>query len=230
MTKETTDIARFQTGVRNLDALLKGGLPRGTVTVLAGPPGAGKTILAQQICFHNASPEARVLYFITLSEPAAKTLRYLSQFRFFDQRKLESEVQFVDLGAIFRAQGLEEASGLMMEHVRRSSRRRRGGQLQAFDDLVTSHELRKFSYEIAVNLMAWEATTSSWRVRTPASRPTRSSRSSTASSRSTARAVRRAAAFRADRQDAGDRAQPRRALFHITSNGIEVFAPRHHPS
>ena len=37
--------------------------------------GSGKTVLAQQLCFHNASPKRRVLYFNTLSEPAAKTLR-----------------------------------------------------------------------------------------------------------------------------------------------------------
>src|SRR2546421_4948125 len=101
---ETSDVARVKTGVRNLDALLLGGLPKGTVAVLGGPPGAGKTILAQQICFHNASPETRVLYFNSLSEPTAKTLRYLTQFQFFDARKIEAGIQFVDLGRILRTE------------------------------------------------------------------------------------------------------------------------------
>ncbi len=60
MTKKN-DVTRIATGVRNLDGLLHGGLPRGSVVVLAGPPGAGKTILTQQICFHTASARQRVL-------------------------------------------------------------------------------------------------------------------------------------------------------------------------
>ena len=87
MTKKT-EIARVQTGIRNLDALLDGGLPKGSVTVVAGAPGSGKTILTQQICFHNASARDRVLYFSTLSEPIAKTLQHLRQFSFFDPRKV----------------------------------------------------------------------------------------------------------------------------------------------
>ena len=75
MTKKTA-IARIETGVRNLDALIGGGLPKGSVVVIAGPPGAGKTILTQQICFHHARQGGRVLYCNTLSQPTAKTLLY----------------------------------------------------------------------------------------------------------------------------------------------------------
>src|SRR5438445_2355620 len=108
---ETSDVARVKTSVRNVDALFLGGLPKGTVAVLGGPPGAGKTILAQQICFHNASPETRVLYFNTLSEPTAKTLRYLSQFQFFDASKIETGIQFVDLGVILGPRGSNHSPG-----------------------------------------------------------------------------------------------------------------------
>src|SRR5664279_6017061 len=104
-------LPRIETGVRNLDALLRGGLPKGSVSVFGGAPGAGKTILAQQICFHHARAKQRVLWFSTLSEPTAKTLLYLSQFSFFDREKIEAgDVQFVDLGVILRATGLNEAT------------------------------------------------------------------------------------------------------------------------
>ncbi|HZR10339.1 MAG TPA: ATPase domain-containing protein, partial [Myxococcales bacterium] len=157
---ENTDIKRLRTGVRNLDALYMGGLPKSTVTVIAGPPGTGKTILAQQICFHNASPETPVLYFNTLSEPTAKTLRYASQFGYFDPSKLGAEFQFVDLGSVLRAGGLEEATGLIMEHVKRVKPAIVAvDSFKSFDDLAKSRaERRKFGYEIAVNLMAWETT------------------------------------------------------------------------
>src|ERR1700710_766968 len=99
---KNTAIARMASGIRNLDAILQGGWPMAAVTIITGPPGSGKTVLAQQICFHNASPKSRVLYFSTLSEPTAKTLRYLSQFTYFDAEKLETGFQFVDLGGVLR--------------------------------------------------------------------------------------------------------------------------------
>jgi circadian clock protein KaiC len=100
MTKKR-GLVRIPTGVRNLDEILQGGWPEGSVTIVAGPPGSGKTILTHQISFHNASPTRRVLYFNTLSEPSAKTLRYLSQFDYFDAGKLDKAIQFIDLGGIY---------------------------------------------------------------------------------------------------------------------------------
>jgi circadian clock protein KaiC len=159
MTKKN-DLARIETGVRNLDDLFRGGLPKDTVIVVAGPPGAGKTIFTQQICFHNASAKQRVLYFNTLSEPTAKTLRYLDQFAFFDSKKLDDGVQFVDLGVMLRTKELE-ASKLIMEHVKKVKPHIVViDSFKVFDDLAKSREeLRKFGYELAVNLMAWETTT-----------------------------------------------------------------------
>jgi circadian clock protein KaiC len=162
MTKKKHDVARIETGVRNLDELFHGGLPKGSVIVVAGPPGSGKTILTQQICFHTASAKQRVLYFSTLSEPTAKTLRYLNQLSFFDARKLDAGgIQFIDLGVMLRTQGLEEASKLIMEHVKKVKPAIVIiDSFKVFDDLAKSkEELRKFGYEIAVSLMAWEATT-----------------------------------------------------------------------
>ena len=77
MTKKH-EIPRIPTGVPNLDELLNGGLPKASVTVVSDAPGSGKTIFTQQICFHNATAKTRVLSFSTLSEPTAKTLRYLN--------------------------------------------------------------------------------------------------------------------------------------------------------
>jgi circadian clock protein KaiC len=159
MTK-TTRTDRLNSGVRNLDDIFDGGLPRGSVTVLSGPPGSGKTILTQQICFHNATPTSRILYFNTLSEPTAKTLRYLRQFTFFDPMKLTNAIQFVDLGGIVRNDGLEQINALIMDHVKKVKPSIVViDSFKVFDDLSRSkEELRKFGYEIAVNLMAWETT------------------------------------------------------------------------
>jgi len=160
MTKKK-QIARIESGVRNLDALFHGGLPKGSVVVVGGPPGAGKTILTQQICFHNASRKQRVVYFNTLSEPTAKTLRNLDPFSFFDPKKLDDGMQFIDLGTILRSEGLAEASNLIMQGIKKAKPAIVViDSFKVFDDLSKSKaELRKFGYELAVNLMAWETTT-----------------------------------------------------------------------
>jgi circadian clock protein KaiC len=153
---------RIKTGIRNFDEILFGGVPKGSLTVLAGTPGAGKTILSQQIVFHNASVKSKVLIFQTLSEPTAKTLKYLKQFSFFDSKKLDDEiVHFVDLGDIMRSKGLEQGVALVMEHVKRVNPAFVIiDSFKVFEDLARSREeLRKFSYEVAINLMAWETTT-----------------------------------------------------------------------
>ena len=160
MNKRLAKIRRIETGVRNLDAIFHGGVPRGSVTVVSGPPGTGKSTLCQQICFHNATPAHRAIYFGTLSEPTAKLLRYLAQFTFFDEEKVDKAIEFVDLGVILRTRGLTEAAALITEHLKRVKPALVIiDSFKVFGDLAASAEdLRKFDYEIAVKLMAWETT------------------------------------------------------------------------
>jgi len=154
-------IKRIQTGVRNLDAILRGGLPRGNAVIISGPPGSGKTILTQQICFYNAAVDNSVLYLTTLSEPTAKMLRFLQGFSFFDANKLLESVKFVDIGIILRKQGLEEVGSLIMTTVQKVKPAIVViDSFKVFDELAKSREeARKFGYEIALNLMVWECTT-----------------------------------------------------------------------
>jgi circadian clock protein KaiC len=159
MTKQKS-LEKIKTGVLNLDEILQGGLPKGSITVLAGTPGSGKTILSQQISFFNATAESPVIFFQTLSEPTVKTLGYLSQFDFFDKEKLGKSVHFIDLGDILRSNGIEQAVSLFVAHIKKI----RPAivvidSFKVFDDLAHSREeYRKFSYEIALHLMAWECT------------------------------------------------------------------------
>ena len=118
MTKVKAGLTRLKTGIGNLDLVLGGGLPKGSITLVAGPPGSGKTTLAQQICFHNVAA-GPVIYFTTLSEPVAKSLLYMSQFSFFDRKRIDEDFHMVDLGQLLRSEGLEQASDRLMEHVKR---------------------------------------------------------------------------------------------------------------
>jgi circadian clock protein KaiC len=91
---------RLSTGNADLDRILGGGLMPGSLVVLAGAPGTGKTILAQQMCFRNASPEHPAIYYTTMSEPHTKMIRHLSSFDFFDTEKLGTDLQMQNLAAL----------------------------------------------------------------------------------------------------------------------------------
>ena len=48
-------IRKLPTGVRGLDAILGGGIPEFSFNIIAGTPGCGKTTMAHQIVFANAT-------------------------------------------------------------------------------------------------------------------------------------------------------------------------------
>ncbi|MHB8611966.1 MAG: ATPase domain-containing protein [Candidatus Dormibacteraceae bacterium] len=93
---------RLTTGVANLDAVLGGGLPVGSLIVVAGAPGTGKTILAQQICFANGTTERKAVYYSTISEPPEKFIMHLQGFDFFDKAALVNKVEFINLGDLLQ--------------------------------------------------------------------------------------------------------------------------------
>jgi circadian clock protein KaiC len=69
--KDTQQLTRVPSGVAGLDEILRGGFFGGGLYIVEGPPGAGKTILGNQICFNQASSGSRVLYVTLIAETVA---------------------------------------------------------------------------------------------------------------------------------------------------------------
>src|SRR5437868_8114172 len=115
MTGQASTLVRLATGSAALDAILGGGIPAASVTVVAGEPGTGKTVFTLQALFHHARQGKKVLYFSTLSEPSLKVIRYMQLFSFFDLELIEDRIVFVDLGSALRNGGIEKAWTHVME-------------------------------------------------------------------------------------------------------------------
>ena len=90
-------IETFPTGVPGLDRILGGGLPRLSFNIVAGDPGGGKTTLAHQIVFANATEEQRALYVTVVGEPPVKMLRYQQRFPFYDPDRVGRAVHYRNL-------------------------------------------------------------------------------------------------------------------------------------
>lgn len=86
--------------------MLGGGLWDDALTLITGEPGTGKTLLAEQFVFANASPERPALYVSTVSEPLEKILRYGSSLSFFQEEALGNWVFYEDLGGLLDERGL----------------------------------------------------------------------------------------------------------------------------
>ena len=121
--------------------------------ILAGAPGTGKTILAQQICFANATPEHKALYYTTLSEPHSKLVRHLRPFDFFTPAALGRSVDFIHLGELVQEAGTEGLEPMVSEVVRKSFETKPAvvviDSAKALRDFVSDHELRTALYGLA---------------------------------------------------------------------------------
>jgi len=97
---------RLSSGSERLDDVLGGGLPLHGITLIVGPPGAGKTILAEQYLFQNAREDRPGIYLSTVSEPFDKMLRYGQSMTFFDADAIGTSIFYDDTFGLNEAQPL----------------------------------------------------------------------------------------------------------------------------
>ncbi|MFY0527462.1 RAD55 family ATPase [Archangium gephyra] len=150
-TERTQD--RIPTGVPGLDTVLHGGLLRRGVYMLQGRPGAGKTILTNQLCFHHASQGGRVLYATLLAETHERLLFNLEPLTFFDTSRIPTQVSYLSAFQTLEQGGLKA----LVEVLRREARARQA-TLLVVDGLVTVEEsaqskrdFKKFIHELQIH-------------------------------------------------------------------------------
>ncbi len=158
-------LALLSTGVPGLDTVLGGGLPEFSFNLVSGTPGAGKTTLAHQIMFANASPARPALYFTVMGEPPIKMLRYQQQMDFFDPAKVGVSIHFIDLSTLVLEDGLSAVLDQIVQHVEAHNPRIVVvDSFQAISRTATTTEagtldLLNFTQHLAVYLTIWQATT-----------------------------------------------------------------------
>lgn len=94
-TVEARPYRAIPTEVPGLDEILGGGLLEGGLYLLEGVAGAGKTLLASQICFSWARAGRRVVFITLIAESHGKLVQHLTRMRFFDGAMLGTNIQIM---------------------------------------------------------------------------------------------------------------------------------------
>ena len=155
-------IERLPTGVPRLDDVLGGGFPEYSFNVIAGDPGSGKTTLAHQVIFANATKQRPAIYFTILGEPALKMLRYQQQFTFFDKEKVNQAIHFINLSQQAMEADLTKVLESIVHHVEKLN-----PAIVVVDSFlalgratieVGKMQLPEFVQRLAMHLTSWQVT------------------------------------------------------------------------
>lgn len=131
-----TPIERVPSGIAGLDTILRGGFLQGGIYILMGLPGAGKTILANQICFNVVAAGGRALYLTLLAETHARMLTHLRSLDFFNPAPIARALNYFSGFRELEQGGL----AALLELLRRSIREHRPAVL-VIDGLATAEAL-----------------------------------------------------------------------------------------
>lgn len=153
----------LKTGVPGLDEVLGGGLPALSFNLIAGGPGSGKTTMAMQLLFANATPEHPGLFITLLGETSLKMLRYQQRFEFFNANNVGSFIHFLNLSEEALVGDLESVLASIIKEV--DTLRPSVVVVDSFRSLVhmtppdgSYRDIERFVQRLALHLTTWEVT------------------------------------------------------------------------
>lgn len=140
----------MDSGVPGLDTILNGGLFKGGVYIVDGPPGSGKTILGNQICFHRAAHGDSTIYITLLAESHTRMIAHLRSMEFFRPDLVASSIYYISAFKVLEDAGLEGLLRSVQDAVHA-----RSAAFVVLDGLVSAEEFapsprafKKFIHEL----------------------------------------------------------------------------------
>ncbi len=158
--QEPPTLRRFATGIAGLDEILHGGFLAGGVYIVQGTPGAGKTILGNEICFRHTSGGGRAAYVTLLAEMHMRMLQHMRSMSFFDESVIPHALYYVSAFQTLEENGLEGLIDLLRREIKNHC-----ATLLIIDGLVAAEEsarsdreFKKFIHEIQAHASAYDCT------------------------------------------------------------------------
>lgn len=150
MAETQPPLDRLATGVPGLDRVLRGGLQSSSVYIVEGPPGAGKTILANQICYHHAAQGAQAIYLTLLGESHSRMIANLRGLSFFRADLVSKHVHYLAGFKVVEAEGLTSLVRVAREAVtsKKATILILDGLASAVEAAPTRRDYKKFVHEL----------------------------------------------------------------------------------
>ena len=114
---QSIEAERVSTGIAELDDILGGGFPGGSMILLSGNPGTGKTILATQFLYSGAATHGEKVIYVSFAEKREEYLRNMltlgMDIKALEQKGLFSFLDFMTMDET----GMKDAVQMMMEEI-----------------------------------------------------------------------------------------------------------------
>jgi circadian clock protein KaiC len=158
--KGNLGLERMPTGVRGLDQILNGGLLRGAVYIVEGAPGAGKTVLTNQICFNHVHSGGRAVFVTLLAESHTRMLQHLQRMSFYDEDAIPDRLYYVSGFDVLESDGLKGIVDLLRREIKghRASLLVLDGFSVTEESASSAREFKKFVHEIQSHTAASDCT------------------------------------------------------------------------
>jgi circadian clock protein KaiC len=160
MNSKSHQLHRELSGIKGLDEILQGGFFSGGLYVVEGAPGAGKTILGNQICFNRAAEGKKALYVTLVAETVGRMLLNISSLSFFKEDQVGDGVVYVSAFGALKQDGLGGLLHLLRQEV--AARKARtlvvDGFGSAADHTKSHEELKLFVQELQTQADAVDCT------------------------------------------------------------------------
>jgi circadian clock protein KaiC len=134
--REIVQFERVESGIPGLDQILAGGFLKGGTYLILGAPGTGKTIFANQLCFHQISKGGSAVYVTLLAESHTRMFGNLKPLRFFHPEQVATEIQYISGYSILEKEGLDGLLRLLRDLVYQH-----GANILFIDGIASADEL-----------------------------------------------------------------------------------------
>lgn len=101
--KEDNNVAK--SGIKEFDRILNPGIPKGSIVLVSGNAGTGKTTFAMQWLYNGANLYDEPGLYFALTEPITKTIKNISNFSFYSNN---SKVHLSDFRSVLRLLNLHD--------------------------------------------------------------------------------------------------------------------------
>jgi circadian clock protein KaiC len=155
-----TPLVRVPSGIAGLDLILNGGFLRGGIYIIQGPPGSGKTIFGNQVCYDHVGAGGRALYVTLLAENHDRMLMHMQNMHFFHPEEITRSLEYVSAFKVLEEEGLKGLLSLLRREIqtRKASVVVLDGLVAAEHSAPSELEFKKFIHGLQTQASVTECT------------------------------------------------------------------------